>query len=249
MSPTPLIRLLESHRTLQFRRGVLLTAQLGHLVSPDEWTLLMRRYVNPTFGLGQRPARQQFNPRRGDDFAWESAAAQGDEFFAEISARTARNHWHRVLRAVQDQGILAVRCYARRVGVIAAPQILWDILLEWRRGALIAQHPTLANQLVELLPVVPDRDGENFRPTVLSASAQPRSVQHLFGDLHDRCSMAQVSRRRQPCALIAPLNVLGALRAESTHPTGWGDQALSWVAQQVDGRRVTPLLLALQSQP
>ncbi len=248
MSQTLLIRLLESHRTLQFRRGVLLAAQLGNLISPDEWTSLMRQYVSPTFGLGRRSSRQQFNPRRGDDFSWESAAKQGVEFFAEISARSARNHWYRVLRAVEDRGILAVRHYARIAGVIAAPQIVWNILLEWRRGAPATQHPNLTAQLVALLPDPTSIADDKFRPTTLNASDQPHSVVHLLSELRTQSSIARVSRRRQPCALIAPLNVLAALRAEWAHPTCWGDQALSWVAQQSDTKRITPLSLSLDGR-
>lgn len=229
MSTLRLVQSLEEHRDRQYRRGALQTALDYGVVSREEWTALMRRYVNPIMGdQSRRRGRTRFNEKRNDYF-WEKEAEAGREFLGVIAAKPFRDHWSSVVRSVSRSGVLAWQYHHHVLGILAAPPILWSVLRGWREGRA-NRYPQIAKWLLELLPTTLAPACERLRQTTWGLGTQPKSIARLADDLHREGGIVLVTRHRQPYAFLVTLDALTALHHEAEFATTWGAQALSWIS-------------------
>ncbi|MBI5029061.1 MAG: hypothetical protein HZB51_00940 [Chloroflexi bacterium] len=228
-----LIGLLDTHLDKRYRHIALHTALACELITPDELKELERRYGNPMNDATKRTrGRRRFSPKgQSIGYAWARKAEQGIEFWGEISSKDARDHWMQVIRWVGSKGMLAIRYHKRILGIIASPQILVDVLRDWRTPAEPRHHVDLEIWLNQLLPHLISKQFEGFHPQRLALSAQPKSIARLIGDLEVQGGVALVQRYREACALVVPVIVLAALRSENDAQTTWGQLALSWIAE------------------
>jgi hypothetical protein len=149
-----------------------------------------------------------FNQRSKEIFKWEIIATQRNHFVLSIDSKAARDNWTRVLRVVQAGGFLIIRRYERKVGAMACPTVLRDVLLSWRQGQSVSVYPEVDQVLAQWLEREPPSTG-NFCPNELATRLRPASVATYLRNLDQQGGATAIliaahrwqSWFRRPCSL------------------------------------------------